>query len=366
MEATGKLKFVFKPPSAMPGGESTTQTETNPTQPIPATVLTTIQSEQQVHSPLIVRFPSTLKRKTEEESVLQPAPKRLKSDEGRRSKLPEEDIKPTTPKATRARRDQEDELSPRPSTRRAKTDAQVDYEPSPRTSSRRASKAGEDYFEPPRTSTRRARVEDPDDYFEPAVSKPTTPRSRRAPREDPDEYYESPKPSTRKVKADEYGDAKASRTGSRGRGPAAKASKVDDEFMERTRQQKRRQSAPSEDFSESEVDSTVFKKLLAQLIKLDVHSFFRNPVTDDIAPGYSSVVSHPMCFEDMKAKCESTYKTISDVEHDFLLICTNCTTYNTPDTIFYKEAKKMQREVCSSFCGFIYGSATNCIRALKS
>lgn len=81
-------------------------------------------------------------------------------------------------------------------------------------------------------------------------------------------------------------------------------------------------------------------------MKLDTHSFFKDPVTDEIAPGYSTIITTPMCFNNMKQKCDQMqYSTIEDLAHDFNLICSNCMTFNLPDTIYWKEAKKMQREV---------------------
>lgn len=81
-------------------------------------------------------------------------------------------------------------------------------------------------------------------------------------------------------------------------------------------------------------------------MKLDAHFFFQDPVTDEIAPGYSTIIKTPMCFSDIKAKCDNLqYSSIDELMTDFHLICDNCMTFNGPDTVYWKEAKKMQREV---------------------
>lgn len=38
---------------------------------------------------------------------------------------------------------------------------------------------------------------------------------------------------------------------------------------------------------------------------MDTHKFFHDPVSDDIVPGYSAVISHPMCFLSMKQKLKN-------------------------------------------------------------
>jgi bromodomain-containing protein 7/9 len=41
------------------------------------------------------------------------------------------------------------------------------------------------------------------------------------------------------------------------------------------------------------------------LASLDTHKIFYEPVTDEIAPGYSAVITNPMCFLTMKQKEKS-------------------------------------------------------------
>jgi hypothetical protein len=47
----------------------------------------------------------------------------------------------------------------------------------------------------------------------------------------------------------------------------------------------------------------------------DVKQVFYDPVTDDIAPGYSEVIKHPMDFYTMKAKLRNgEYKSLKEFQ----------------------------------------------------
>ncbi|XP_024086406.1 bromodomain-containing protein 7 isoform X2 [Cimex lectularius] len=82
--------------------------------------------------------------------------------------------------------------------------------------------------------------------------------------------------------------------------------------------------------------------LQRQLEKRDPQQFFAWPVTDQIAPGYSKTISHPMDFSTMRQKLEdNAYPTLTDYINDFKLMCNNAMTYNQPDTIYYKSAKRL-------------------------
>lgn len=58
-------------------------------------------------------------------------------------------------------------------------------------------------------------------------------------------------------------------------------------------------------------------------------------VSDDIAPGYSSVVRHPMDLSTMQAKLHR-YRAFADFEADARLIWDNCHLYNGPDSYYSK------------------------------
>uniref|UniRef100_G3SQR7 Bromodomain-containing protein 9 n=1 Tax=Loxodonta africana TaxID=9785 RepID=G3SQR7_LOXAF len=96
----------------------------------------------------------------------------------------------------------------------------------------------------------------------------------------------------------------------------------------------------------SENESTPIQQLLEhflrQLQRKDPHGFFAFPVTDAIAPGYSMIIKHPMDFGTMKDKIVAhEYKSVTEFKADFKLMCDNAMTYNRPDTVYYKLAKKI-------------------------
>ncbi|NWQ78627.1 BRD7 protein, partial [Columbina picui] len=83
-------------------------------------------------------------------------------------------------------------------------------------------------------------------------------------------------------------------------------------------------------------------QLMRQLQRKDPSSFFSFPVTDFIAPGYSMIIKNPMDFSTMKEKIKNNgYQSIEELKDNFKLMCTNAMTYNKPDTIYYKAAKKL-------------------------
>ncbi|KAK0134561.1 Bromodomain-containing protein 9 [Merluccius polli] len=79
-----------------------------------------------------------------------------------------------------------------------------------------------------------------------------------------------------------------------------------------------------------------------QLQRKDQHGFFASPVTDAIAPGYSTIIKHPMDFNTMKDKIMANeYTTMTEFKADFKLMCDNAMVYNRPETVYYKAAKKL-------------------------
>ncbi|XP_064111605.1 bromodomain-containing protein 7-like isoform X1 [Macrobrachium nipponense] len=97
---------------------------------------------------------------------------------------------------------------------------------------------------------------------------------------------------------------------------------------------------------ERETSGGALTQLLDHLLKLlekkDPQQFFAWPVTDAIAPGYSSIISQPMDFSTMRQKIDDNeYSNLKEFISDFELMCNNCMTYNQLDTIYYKAAKKL-------------------------
>ncbi|KAF7282114.1 bromodomain containing 7/9 [Rhynchophorus ferrugineus] len=88
--------------------------------------------------------------------------------------------------------------------------------------------------------------------------------------------------------------------------------------------------------------SKALDHLLTQLEKKDPQNFFAWPVTDNIAPGYSKIISKPMDFSTMRQKVEDNqYKILKEFIEDFHLMCENAMKYNHVDTIYFKASKKL-------------------------
>lgn len=82
--------------------------------------------------------------------------------------------------------------------------------------------------------------------------------------------------------------------------------------------------------------------LLKKLEQRDPQQFFAWPVTDNIAPGYSAIITSPMDFCTMRQKVDDNqYNNLQDFLADFKLMCTNAMQYNQSDTIYYKTSKKL-------------------------
>lgn len=87
----------------------------------------------------------------------------------------------------------------------------------------------------------------------------------------------------------------------------------------------------------------LFTSFLNKIQKKDTNRFFSFPVSDEFAPGYSTIIKNPMDFSTMKQKINNDlYVSIDDIKDDFNLMCENAKIYNQPDTIYYKAAAKLQ------------------------
>lgn len=88
--------------------------------------------------------------------------------------------------------------------------------------------------------------------------------------------------------------------------------------------------------------SKVLDHLLRLLEKKDPHQFFAWPVTDDIAPGYSSIISNPMDFLSIRQKVEENqYTSLQEFGDDFRLMCDNAIKYNHVETVYHRAAKRL-------------------------
>uniref|UniRef100_A0A3B4TSG8 Bromodomain containing 7 n=1 Tax=Seriola dumerili TaxID=41447 RepID=A0A3B4TSG8_SERDU len=83
-------------------------------------------------------------------------------------------------------------------------------------------------------------------------------------------------------------------------------------------------------------------QLIRQLQRKDPSAFFSFPVTDLIAPGYSSIIKRPMDFSTMKDKVKKEcYHSLDELKVDFRIMCENAMVYNKHETIYHKAARKL-------------------------
>ncbi|CAF5170645.1 unnamed protein product, partial [Rotaria magnacalcarata] len=68
--------------------------------------------------------------------------------------------------------------------------------------------------------------------------------------------------------------------------------------------------------------------LLRLLTRKDKEGFFQYPVTDQLAPGYSQIITRPMDFFTMRKKInQDEYLNILEFRTDFELLCENAMKY---------------------------------------
>ncbi|KXJ83568.1 hypothetical protein RP20_CCG004947 [Aedes albopictus] len=88
---------------------------------------------------------------------------------------------------------------------------------------------------------------------------------------------------------------------------------------------------------------TVLHRILDQLEAKDIQEIFREPVDTEEVADYLKIITHPMDLGTMRQKLKSGfYTSIEDLESDFMLMVTNCLTYNNKDTMFYRAGVKMR------------------------
>ena len=89
--------------------------------------------------------------------------------------------------------------------------------------------------------------------------------------------------------------------------------------------------------------SELLMRILDHLALLDRGGMFREPVDLEETPDYLACISNPMDFSTMREKVEAEkYSSIEAFEEDFLLVVSNCLTYNMEDTKFWRAGKRIK------------------------
>ncbi|KAL3655164.1 hypothetical protein CASFOL_000950 [Castilleja foliolosa] len=90
-------------------------------------------------------------------------------------------------------------------------------------------------------------------------------------------------------------------------------------------------------------DKKLLVFILDRLQKKDSHGVFSEPVDIEELPDYFEVIKQPMDFGTVRKKLNSgDYKSLQELEADVFLICSNAMQYNSPDTIYYRQARSIQ------------------------
>lgn len=96
--------------------------------------------------------------------------------------------------------------------------------------------------------------------------------------------------------------------------------------------------------SVAEEQIRVLEGLLDHIGRTDSDKFFEAPVREEEAPGYSSIIKRPMCFQVMRQKVrQRAYRTWQGFVEDFELIANNAMTYNQKRSRVHKAAITMLR-----------------------
>ncbi|KAM7406443.1 hypothetical protein PAMP_000818 [Pampus punctatissimus] len=157
--------------------------------------------------------------------------------------------------------------------------------------------------------------------------------------------YDKPKDKKKKKKKDKERSF-GSPEDDRGKRKMIKKKKGQDLDGDDDREQSRTPVRSELDKLEAEKEQTPLQEALNQLIRQlqrkDPSAFFTFPVTDFIAPGYSSIIKRPMDFSTMKDKVKKEcYQSLDELKVDFRIMCENAMIYNKPETIYHKAARKL-------------------------
>lgn len=136
------------------------------------------------------------------------------------------------------------------------------------------------------------------------------------------------------------------------------------------------QKSKTVDKDEEEFERKLLRKVVTNAVKemkaSDPQSLFLNPVTDEIAAGYSRVIKKPMCIRVIESKASNLeYSTMSDYKSDVLLMYNNCITYNIGENgqWFRTEARRQQKvwkaEICKKAEAYLQTEMTKRKKALR-
>uniref|UniRef100_A0A0D9XGF2 Bromo domain-containing protein n=1 Tax=Leersia perrieri TaxID=77586 RepID=A0A0D9XGF2_9ORYZ len=90
-------------------------------------------------------------------------------------------------------------------------------------------------------------------------------------------------------------------------------------------------------------DKKLLLFVLDRLQKKDTYGVFSEPVDHEELPDYHDIIKHPMDFSTIKKKLDKgAYGNLEQFEDDVFLLTSNAMCYNSPDTIYYRQARAIQ------------------------
>ncbi|KAF2285739.1 hypothetical protein GH714_007535 [Hevea brasiliensis] len=90
-------------------------------------------------------------------------------------------------------------------------------------------------------------------------------------------------------------------------------------------------------------DKRSLELILDKLQKKDTYGVYAEPVDIEELPDYFDVIENPMDFATVRKKlANGSYWTFEQFESDVFLICSNAMKYNSPETIYHKQARAIQ------------------------
>ncbi|XP_045826951.1 bromodomain-containing protein DDB_G0270170-like isoform X2 [Trifolium pratense] len=90
-------------------------------------------------------------------------------------------------------------------------------------------------------------------------------------------------------------------------------------------------------------DRKILEVILDKLQKKDTYGVFAEPVDPEELPDYHEVIEHPMDFATVRKKlANAAYPTLEQFESDIFLICSNAMKYNSPETVYHRQARTIQ------------------------
>ncbi|CAM0952879.1 unnamed protein product [Alopecurus aequalis] len=97
-------------------------------------------------------------------------------------------------------------------------------------------------------------------------------------------------------------------------------------------------------------DKKLLVFILDRLQKKDTYGVFSEPVDEEELPDYRDIVDHPMDFSTVRKKLDKgQYANLEQFEDDVFLITSNAMSYNSPDTVYYRQARAIQEVAKKDF-----------------